>query len=404
MSDKFGVLALNLIFLMAYFNLEGIFVNTLLLRVSGGEMQVVLVYRAVTFVFSAMGMWIATLFSGKINSVMAIRLGCVLYATAFMILFFGMDHLTSLMYVVGALIGAAGGIYFLGHNMLLTHYTTPQNRALGLSIMTIIQGALALLMPLVSGFVIGTVPGMLGYRIMFGAAICAIIAQISFARKLSPVEVVAKKGQLRVAFRLILGRLTLRLVLLLEFFRGLREGVFAFFLSIVLFEIVASESIVGVNAFLAGAATIVAAWLYGRISTPSNRAGLVGICACVAVGFCALLLLNLGPFAIIMFSIINAFLTMLVMNSVVNTSFDILAHDEASRSVMTELMAFRELPMQTGRLGGILVVGLFPATLLGYIHAMLTLSATLFIVALLLHMIRRVREKEAEQVGAAVES
>jgi len=259
-------------------------------------------------------------------------------------------------------------------------------------------------MPLVSGLVIGAVSGMLGYRIMFGAAIGAIITQISFARKLSPVAVTPKKGQLSAAFKLILGRLTLRLVLLLEFFRGLREGVFTFFLSIVLFEIVASESIVGVNAFLAGAVSIVAAWLYGRISTPRNRAGLVGICALAAVGFCAILLLSPGPLTIILLSIVNAFLAMLVMNSVVNTSFDIFAHDQASCGVMIELMAFREVPIQIGRLGGIVVVGLFPATLLGYVHAMLTLSATLLVVAVLLHVIRRVRENEAIQESAAIEN
>jgi len=404
MNDKFGVLALNLFILMAYFNLEGIFVNTLLLRVSDGDMQVVLVYRGVTFVFSAVGMWIATLFSGKINSVMAIRLGCVLYAAAFVILFFGMDHMGSLMHLVGALIGAAGGIYFLGHNMLLTYYTTPQNRANGLAIMTIIQGTLALLMPLISGLMIGAVPGMLGYRIMFGASIAAIIAQISFARKLSPVQSAPQKSKMRFTLRLISGRLTLRLMLILEFFRGLREGVFAFFLSIVLFEIVASESIVGVNAFLAGAASIAAAWLYGRISTPTNRAVMVGISACAAVAFSALLLITLGPFTIILLSIVNAFLNMIVANSVINTSFDILAHDQDSRSAMTELMAFRELPMQIGRLGGIVVVGLFPATLLGYVHAMLLLSSTLFLVALLLFIIHRVRENEAKREAAAFES
>jgi len=328
----------------------------------------------------------------------------VLYAAAFVILFFGMDHMGSLMHLVGALIGAAGGIYFLGHNMLLTHYTTPQNRALGLSIMTVIQGGMALLMPLVSGLVIGVSPGMIGYRVMFGLAIGAIIAQISFVRKLSAVAATPKKGQLRFALGLVWKRLTLRLMLLLELVRGLRDGVFMFFLNIVLFEIVASESIVGLNAFLAGGASIVAAWLYGRIATPRNRAGLVAISACAAVGFSALLLLNMGPFTIILLSVVNAFLAMIVMNSSVNTSFDILGQDEASRSVMTELMAIREVPMQVGRLSGIVVVGLFPATLLGYVHAMLVLSATLFAVALLLHIIRLVRENEAKEEHPNLES
>ena len=394
MSDKFNVLAVNYVFLMVYFTLESIYVNTLLLRLSDGDIQAVLAYRAVTFAFSAVGMSLGSIFSHKINSVVAIRTAGGLYVLLFLTMFVGMEHLGSLIFPVGAISGLAVGFYWLGHNVLLTHYTTQHNRAVGIAIMTVIQGALALSMPLVSGIVIGLSPGMAGYRVMFGVAIGAVLAQVAFMRKLSPVSNTQKRGEMLLALRLIWRRLMLRIMIAMEFARGLREGVFIFFLNILLFEIVSSESLVGFNSFLAGSASIAAAWLYGRIAKPDNRMLMTGISATAMLAFCSLLLFALAPVTVILFNVVNAFLAMLIMNCTVNNTFDALGWDDASRGVMTELLAYREVAIACGRIAGVVALSLFPATLQGYVHAMLALIATQYLVVLLMYASRREMVKQ----------
>lgn len=396
MDKKFGVLAVNFVFLMSYFTLEGVFVNTLLLRISDGDFRVVLIYRSIKFAFSAMAMLFAAAFPSKMHPTKLLRGGGVLYMLSFAALFIWMERLTDIMYFLGAAVGIAAGLYFLGHNMLLTHYTTPSNRALGLSLMTIVQGSISLMMPLISGMVIGFMPDMIGYRIMFGLAILAAGAQVTFIRKLTPVAASKHKTELIQAIKMFFTKTTIGLIFILDLIRGLRDGVFMFFLNIVLFEIVGSESLVGFNSFLAGIAAISGAWLYGRVATAGNRAVLVGIATTVLMAFAGLLMLAMNPATIILFSVLNSFMVVIINNSATNTSFDILGM-QAYRPIMTELMAVREVALQSGRIVGVLVVSSLPPTLEGYVQAMLVLTASVYLVAVLLHIIRLAVDKERRQ-------
>jgi len=401
MGDKFKALALNYLIFMIYFTLESVFINTLLLRVSGGDIQSVLIYRALTFAFSAVAMNLASAFSRTLDSIRIIRAASALYVLMFVTLLFATESLFLLIYVIGALSGLAGGFYWAGHIVLLTNYTTQQNRAVGIAIITVSQGVMALLMPLVSGAVIGFMPGMVGYRVMFVIAILAVFVQVLSMRKLTPVEAEQKKSDFGRAARLCFGRLILRIMLALEFARGLRDGVFAFFLNIVLFEIVSSESLVGFNSFLAGVASIVAAWLYGKVITVRNRGQVAGLCVTALMLFCAMLLFVLNPLTIILFSLVNTFLAMFINNSAMNNSFDVFGFNDETRSMMTELIGFREIALVAGRVGGIVVVSLFPANLQGYVHAMLTLTAVQYVVALLLYISRRVSDRERTREAGA---
>ena len=386
MGDKFQALTINYTFLMVFFTLEMVFVNTLILRVSGRGIYGVLLYRVFSYAFSAVVMNVVSVFSRKINPIMAIRVSCGLYVLLFSVLFIGMERLASFIYFFGALTGMASGLNFSGHVVLLTNYTTQQNRSVGVAVITVIQGVMALFIPLVFGMVIGFLPGMSGYRVMFGVAMGVVLAQVSFVRKLTPVHTTQEKGEFKLALGLISRQLILRVMLVAEFARGMRDGVFAFFLNIVLFQIVNSEILVGFNTFLAGSASISAAWLYGKIGTPRNRAPLVGICVSILIVFCSILLFSLSPLTILMFSIINSFLAQMISNSTMNNSYDILGSDDERRSVMAGLLGFREIFLMSGRICGVVVVSLFAAAAEGYVYAMLTLTAIQYIVAVLLYI------------------
>ena len=395
MNEKYGILALNHVFMMACVTLEVVFVNILIMRVSGGDIQAVLTNRALVFIFTAVGMNMVPVLSRKINAVTAIRVSGFLYILVFFVLLIGTEQIFLLVYAVGALSGLAWGFYWFGQIALLTSYTTQQNRAVGIAIFAVIQGSMALVMPLASGGVIDFMPGMDGYRLMFGAAIVALVVQRFFIMcKLPPVQTEHRKSEYRIAFRLLFKRAGLRIMAAMEFSRGLRDGVFGFFLNLVLFEIVNSESLVGVNSFLAGLASILAAWLYGRMITDRNKGRLTVISVSVLMAFFPILYFAIGPATVILFSVANAFFAMFINNSVMNNSFDALGQNEQTRSVMSELIGIREAALVSGRISGIVIMALFPAGLQGYVQAMLALTATQYVVAFLLYLSRRVRERE----------
>jgi len=232
---------------------------------------------------------------------------------------------------------------------------------------------------------------------MFGVAIAAVLGQTYFMSKLSLVSEVQKKSEMLAALKLIYKQTILRVMMVQDFVRGMRDGVFAFFLSIILFEIVSSEALVGFNTFLIGVASIISAWLYGRLVTPRHRAPVVTASVTVLLAFCSVLLFALNPMTIMLFSIVNSFLGQMVINCAMNNSFDIMGRDETARGVLTEVLGYREIFMMGGRIVGIIVVGLFPNNLRGYVYAMLTLTALQYIVAALLFVCCRMTEREASQ-------
>jgi hypothetical protein len=77
MGKKYHMRTISYVFLMFYTTLEGVFVNTLLYRVSGGGMLSVIVYRGITYVSSGIFMHAAAYITQKKSPVMTARLGAM---------------------------------------------------------------------------------------------------------------------------------------------------------------------------------------------------------------------------------------------------------------------------------------------------------------------------------------
>jgi MFS family permease len=372
------------------------------MRLSGGDIYAVFIYRGFTFFFSAVAMIYLAIFSHKIDSIKAIWLSGIVYILMFATLFILLDALDMwVMYLLGALGGFAGGLYWSGNSVLLTSYTTRANRSVAIGVAGMIQGALTLITPLVSGFAINNLPGMTGYRVMFGVAVVVIIFQFNFTRKLLPIpRQPYRPNSLRFAARLVIKKLTLRMMLGIEFIRGFRDGALLFFLNILLFEIVQSESLVGVNAFLTGALAITGNWVYGRIFTPRRGPLIAAGATSLMIAFGSLLLFFLNTSTIIFFTMVNAFCAVFLINSISNNTLNIFAENKTVRNHMVELVSFRESVIQFGRITGLLVVALFPKNQNGYVLAILTLTAAQYIAVLLLFLTRRVQERKERKVEA----
>jgi MFS family permease len=399
MSEKYHALAANYIFLMVYSTLESIFVNTLLYRVTP-QLSIVVIYRAVVYVSTALTMHIAAYISRKTGPVFVVRLGGALYLLMYVALFFGMDNMGFFMYPTAFLSGTGAAFYWVGHNMLIPEYTTPGNRDIGVSILGIIQGVATLAVPVVTGGVISFTEAVFaspetGYRVMFGAGMLTAAAQVRYQRRLPKVAAQRPKSRIGLAARLILKRAALRCAMAAEFLRGFRDGAFAFMLSMVLFEIATSESLVGINAFLTGALSIAGAWAYGRLVTPRLRPRYVALATVFMSAFCALLFWNASVAAIMVFAMINAFFALFVINASSNACIDVLTSTPLYRSVLGETLSFREGFLALGRVAGLAAIMLFPDTTRGHVTAMLLLSSSQFLTAALVWLGSRVRTGES---------
>lgn len=386
MSDKYHVLAANYIFLVIYTTLESVFVNTLLYRITP-DISIVILYRGITYISSAITMQFAAYIGQKKTPVTVIRLGGVLYLIMYAVLFFGMDYMNVLMFVTAVLAGMGGAFYWSAHNTLVTHYTTPYNRDVGISILCIIQGSAALLVPIISGSVISFTedvfgsPGV-GYRIMFGLGMLTVIAQTRYQRKLPPVVQLEHHSELKLALRLFRKEISYKLAMCYEFLRGFRDGTFGFILNMILFQLITSESLVGLNAFLTGIMTITGAWAYGKFVKPGLRVYYTMIATTAMLAFCALMLAKASAPVVMLFAMVNSFFALFISNVTSNTTIDIITRDEISRKCIAESVAIREIFLAVGRVSGLFIFTLFPSSMVGRIAAMLILTASQYLIAL----------------------
>ncbi len=390
LSKQFATLALNYLFLMVYYTVETVFVNTLIFRVTDGNMNSVVLYRVLSYLFSAIGMNLCSIFSGTITPTRAIKIGATCYLILFVILFGWMEHLGTIMYYLGALAGLSMGIYWSGHNVLMTLYTTPRNRAVGIGLTGIISGVMNLLLPLIVGFLLQQMPEMSGYRMVFGFVIAIILAQYYFMNQLTPVERKHRPRDYIFAVKISVRKLSLRVMMLMECFRGIRDGAFSFFLNMVLFTLITDEALVGFNSFLTGVFSILGAWAFGRIVTPDRRVKLAFLSIGTIFLFCAALILKLNVITVLLFGVVNTFLAYFFNNIGAHIYFEAIGQNQMVRQVITELTGLREITLDIGRITGLFIVYFFPKTMDGYLYAMLTLTGLQFITVALMWWAQRI--------------
>ena len=396
MSGRFHILSLNYIFAMVYYTVETVFVNTLLYRVTP-DISIVILYRVIVYISCAVAMNAAAYLAHTYSPVAVLKIGSFLYVFMYAALFFGMDYMQVMMYPAAVLSGLGYGFYWSGHNVLLTHYTSRQNREVGVGILGIIQGVITLFVPMSSGIVIQFMPGNSGYRVMFGLAIASVLGQLYYQKKLVTVEQNRPESQFRLAFRLLRRKASCQLMLAFEFIRGFRDGTFLFFLNVLLFKIISDEALVGVNTFLTGMLSIIGSWAYGRLTTGRLRARNAFFATTLLLAFCVLLFWRLTVWSVMLFAGFNSFFQLFITYSCYNTSYDILGENAVTRQAMAELIGFREFAVDAGRVLGLFCVLLFPATDIGRIQAMCVLTATQYIAVFLLVLAQRVLDHKQVQ-------
>lgn len=393
MSEKYHVLIINYIFFMLYTTLESVFVNTLLYTVSS-DISIVIFYRAVVYFVTAVTIHIAAYIGKKKSPTLVIRLGAALYFLTYIALFFGLSHMKQLMFFVATLSGAGSGFYWSGHNTLVVYYTRKDNRDTGIAILGIIQGIMTLLVPVVSGYVITAMGGINGYRTMFGVGMAAVAIQIYVLAKLYPVEQAKHISQAKLALKFIRRKLTVKLMMFYEIIRGFRDGAFAFIMNMLLFEIITSESLVGINTFLNGAAAIIGSWVYGRFVKPHMRSQISFIAVAILTATCFPLFAAMVPWTVMSFSTVSSFLTLFILYSISNSTFDVVSQNETMRECLSEMMAFREGAIAFGRLLGLAVLLFLPHDQKGYVISILTLTASQFIAVGLMHLTQKLLERK----------
>lgn len=359
-------------------NIHSVFVNILLLR-QADDVNITIYYNMTSYFCSGVGMLLAGAVAKKVTIKTITFIGIGLYVAAYGMFVIFMETIVLYVVPVAIFLGAGGGFFYFTYSINLSAYSTDESRDVSMAFIGIVSSAIALLVPAVSGAVIGVFEGFTGYTIMFIAAF--IIAGISLYlfSGLEKIEPDHQKPQYIQCLKQIHTNPCWFLVTAQVFLRSIRDGVFLFFLNVLLFQYVPSEAIIGLNSLWVGFVAIFAQFLCGKYSKPSNRIQFMLVATTVLTSAAALLYLELGAATVLLLSTVNAFFVVFLMNPASSIDFLVIQTMPDGFSCRGEYLALFEFYRNVGRLVGLTFLLCMPQTPIGYVSALVVISGVQYL-------------------------
>lgn len=356
-----------------------VFVNTLLMNVAKDATEITLKYNIVHFIFVGLSMTWAAMSMRKWNNKVIILIGISLSMLTYALSFIFMSSIDKVYALVATVHGIATGFYWITYFNSLLIYSEDETRDIAMSFQGVFSGIVSLIMPIGSAFVIEKMGGLIGYYIVFGS--CFLIAGYAayLVFKLPTIPPIKEKTRFMLFIKKIYTEKVWFFVIHMDFFKGMREGAFSFFLNVLIFKISNSEVLVGLNTFFVGIMAMVSCVVAGKIMRPSNRLKLMTTGVTILTVLCCGLFLKLDVVTILLLSIANAFLGVFVINPTTTTMYTVLDKVPNADGFKTELIGTTECYKNAGRILGVILIMLLPETYFYYVLSLVILSATQYI-------------------------
>lgn len=211
--------------------------------------------------------------------------------------------------LIGALLSCGAGFYYVTYSLQLVEYTDDSNRDSASGVTNTVSAIISLTFPMLSGILLSFFNNFTGYRILFGIVLALVLAALWASMHLAPLTN-AYDGDTHTHFRDVIPQLLKskpeRSVMYMMIFNGIRTGTMTFLVNVLIYQIISSELLVGVNSFVGSILTIISAGAYGLIITVHRRQKSI-FAASTCVIFCAVMLyFKMSPLTLIIFSAVNS--------------------------------------------------------------------------------------------------
>lgn len=357
---------------LVFTNLHDVFINTLLFRYTG-DSNIVMRFNIYMYTFWGIIFMLSVVLAKKRSPVTCMRLGIICYILMYIAFFACISFLDKCVPVLALFAGAGGGCYWLSNSINIGEYADEESRDVGMGLIGVGGGIVSLCMPFLSGLLISRFEGLTGYLVMFGLALAVAIMTIIVSLSLAPVQMDDTNVYYKEATSLCVFDPIFRDLMLSSAIKGIRDGTMGFFLNILLYEVITSEFVVGVNTLLAGVASVLCSLFYGRLVHGDNRIKWM-YWSTHALMIGALLLLKLSPVTIIIFSMINAVFRFYLMNPCASVYYSMVQTRPEISKMAYEFHGIKEGVLTFGRVGGIFFAMIMPSSMA--VAVILVLTAT----------------------------
>lgn len=339
-----------------------LFVNTFLLKSFGNFSSELISYQVILRAAQPVGVFCALLISSRGVPVVAQVLGLVMYLICLGLLCLFGEAVSGLYPMFAVLLGFADAFFFCVNCMQILSFTADENRDRFNGILGLITGCISIVLPTVSGWLIQYFPDFTGYRIVFGfAAACAAVSLFLAARL--PVRKEKKSlSQIGDTMRRILTNKNCLRCIAANAIASCRGNVLSVFLTMLVYNLISSETVIGLRSTLGSIAGLASAAIYGMMVRSSNRTKSSVVAMVLVLLPCAWMLFDLNVAVLMVFSVVYAFADTFLGTPISFTYYKSVEALGLKGDSGAEAQFAADIFVALGVIPGFLLIGVIPKT------------------------------------------
>jgi len=363
-----------------FISMQAVFINTLLFRLTN-DIMTVAIYNAASWITLAVFMNIAVFVVKRTSIRFVLTFSILMYILLYIVLFVFMQDISKYIFLVVLFNSIGGGFYWICFSFAVVKFNTDKSKPIALAWLGAIVTIVNFIIPALSGFIISSFGGLTGYRVVFGLAFSVAILAIIIAISMPKSEVTDKSTRFKQTLKASFKNKILKNIMLGEFMRAMREGAFIFLLNILLFQLIKSEALIGINALLVSAITFIAQWSSGKIAYKYKYSKIIRFSVAALVVSTVLIIFNYSAMTIMILSISNGFFSVYLLNPTLNIFYNGVMKVDVDNNMSFEIFSIREALLALGRIVGIVIVFSLPKTPIGYAIGMIILTLSQLIMS-----------------------
>lgn len=327
--------------------LSNTFVNIYLWRQAGDYMTIAM-YNLAIFLFQPLSFYIAGKMAKRIERVIVLRMGVIFLSLFFIIVLLLGEQAATYNFMLGIVLGIGYGFYWLAYNVLTFEITEPETRDFFNGFLGILQSFGGMAGPIAAGYIITQLPEATGYTWIFSISfmlfIIAVVCSFFLRRR---------HAEGRFYFKRILDERhynkNWQRILYAHFFQGLREGIFAFVITIWVYLITKSEFYLGVFNLAFSGMSLLVYFVAIKLITPTKRKIFILYGSLVLYASLFIILFRMNYQSLIIYAVIIGIAYPLINVPYASLTYDVIGKAWKAKEMRIEYIVIRELFINLGR-------------------------------------------------------
>ncbi|WP_238941740.1 MFS transporter [Bacillus sp. REN10] len=332
--------------------LSNTFVNIYLWKQSGQFIDLA-IYNLSVVAIQPVAFFIAGKCAKKVDRVIVLRIGITILGIFYLAVLAFSDQASQWLVLLGILLGAGYGFYWLAFNVLTFEITEPDTRDFFNGFIGTLFSAGGMIGPILAGFIISRFTSGTGYFIVFGLSLGGFIIAVIFSFFL-------KRRRAEGRFVLVAvwkerkWNADWRRITIAHFFQGLREGVFAFMISVIVFLATDSELALGTYALVHSGISFISYTLASKVIKKDYRKQV--IFAGGVTLFLSLFIIMPEPTytKLLIYAAVIAVAYPFLLVPYISMTYDVIGQGSKAAERRIEYIVLREIFLNAGRITSIL--------------------------------------------------